>query len=141
MTLDVDHTQLTLARSSVEDPGRQHWTVSNDMRQATCAEVGCVDYQHGWRIRIDALKPSDLAAMRQSGRRHTVVDVAEGETYWQFEAGQPCFRAATHQAPAGRPELFLVGDRGAVRKYDRGDQFAEDCAQHTNEIVAKIQEG
>lgn len=120
---------------------QMHWTVQSEMRSATCAEVGCLDYHTGWRIRIDALKPADLDAMRQSGRRHTVVDVAEGETYWVFEAGQPCFRAATHQAPMDKPEIYAVRDLGTVRRYARGDQWAEDCAIHTTRITDKLQEG
>lgn len=141
MTLDIDRVRHQLAQTSVHTPNQRRWTVSNDMRRATCAEVDCLDYLHGWRIRIDALKPEDLHAMRMSGRHFTELDVAEDEHWWVFEAGQQCFRAPTHQVPVGRPELFLVGDRGSVRTYDRGDQFAEDCAEHTNKIVAKIQEG
>lgn len=120
---------------------RMQWTVHNEMRPATCAETGCLDYRNGWKIRINALSDPDLHAMRVSGRRYTVLDVAEGETYWVFEAGQPCFRASTHQAPVDKPELYLVRDRGDVRRYDRGDQFAEDLATHTNKIVSKIMEG
>lgn len=141
MTLDIDLARHELSLTSVHDRNRQHWTVTNDMRRATCEEIGCLDYRTGWRIRIDALKPEDLAAMRMSGRHFTVLDVSADEHWWLFEAGQQCFKAAAHQAPVGRPELFLVGDRGDVRTYDRGDQFAEDCAVHTTRITDKIMEG
>lgn len=120
---------------------QMHWTVQNEMRQATCAEIGCLAYHQGWRIRVDALDGEDLHAMRVSGRRYRVVDVAEGETYWVFEPGQPCFKASTHQAPVEKPELYLVRDVGGVRRYDRGDQWADDCATHTTKIVRKIREG
>lgn len=116
-------------------PAPTHW------RSATCEEIGCLDYHHGWRIQVDALKSSDLDAMRQSGRHWTVLDVAGDEHWWMFAAGQPCFKASEHKVPVGRPELYVVRDRGDVRRYDRGDQWADDCATHTTKIVDKIKEG
>lgn len=124
---------------------RLHWQVASPLathwRKASCAEVRCIDFEHGWRIRVDALSEKDLHAMRVSGRHWTVLDAGPGETWWVFEAGQPCFRASTHRAPVGRPELYVVRDRGEVKRYDRSDQWADDCATHTTKIVDKIMEG
>lgn len=124
---------------------QMHWTIQSPIathwRSASCAEVGCLDYHHGWRIRVDALPEADLHAMRVSGRRYEVAEVGPGETYWVFEADQSCFKASTHRAAVGRPELYVVRDRGDVRRYDRGDQWANDLASHTTKIVDKIQEG
>lgn len=139
--MDVAGAHLAVAETSVAAPNQQHWTITNDLRPATCPEVGCLDHHHGWRVRVDALSERDLHAMRVSGRRYRVLDVAEGETWWVFEAGQPCFRASRHQVPVGRPELYLVGDRGSVRRYDRADQWVDDCATHTEKIVDRIKEG
>lgn len=139
--INVDRVRHELAQTSVHTPNQQHWTVSNDMRRASCAEVDCDHYLHGWRIRIDALSPKDLHTMRMSGRRFAEVEVSATEHWWEFEPGQTCFRAPAHQVPVGRPELFLVGDRGSVRRFDRADQFASDCAEHTTKIVDKIMEG
>lgn len=139
--MDTAAAHLAVARTSTQQPNQQHWTITNDLRPATCVEVGCLDYHHGWRVRVDALSEADLHAMRTSGRRYHVLDVGEHEHWWVFEPGQPCFRVSTHQAPVGRPELYLVGDRGTVRRYDRADQWVDDCATHTETIVDKLKEG
>lgn len=124
---------------------QMHWTIDSPIathwRRATCEEVDCAKHRTGYRIRVDALAEADLDAIRQSNRPFTVLDVAEGETYWVFPPGTPCFEASLHQVPVGRPELYVVRDRGEVRRYDRADQWAEDCATHTTKIVDKIKEG
>lgn len=130
-----------LARTSMDSPQRDHWTITHELRKATCEEVGCRDYQFGWRIRVDALAEKDLHAMRESKRRYREVNIAEGETWWVFEGGQPCFRAALHKLPVDRPELYLVGGRGDVQRYDRADQWVDDLHDRTSKIVDKIQEG
>jgi hypothetical protein len=63
------------------------------------------------------------------------VQVAEGETWLVFEPGQPCFAAARHTVPNGRPELYVVrgGDwrgnpRRDVRRHARPDDWIDDMA-------------
>jgi hypothetical protein len=119
------------------------------MRQATCEEYGCDHYHQGWRVHVEALTPDLLHAAKASGRRYREEQVAEGQTYLIFEAGQPCFRAATHRLPIGRPPLFLVkgGDwrgnpRGTqTRRYDRPDQWVDDFATHQQTLADQIQKG
>lgn len=83
-------------------PLKTHW------RPATCAEIDCEQYREGWAIQIQGLEPEDLHAIRTSGRHYTVHEVADGETWWVFEPGQPCFAAATHQCRLEREELFVL---------------------------------
>lgn len=119
------------------------------MRQATCEEVGCDHFRQGWRVHVEALTPDLLHAARTSGRRYREEQVAEGHTYLVFEAGQPCFKVSTHQAPIGRPPLFLVkgGDhrgnpRGTpTRRYDRPDQWVDDFATHQSKLADEIAKG
>jgi hypothetical protein len=133
---------------------RLHWQISSPLathwRPATCAEVRCQDFEHGWRINAIALSAKQEADIRAAGLHWTVnLDFVPGETWWFFDAGQPCFRAHRggpltdkhHRLPVGRPELFVVRDGGQVRPYDRADQWADDCATHTMKIVEKIKEG
>jgi hypothetical protein len=137
--------QRDLKTYSIKSPPATHW------RSATCEEVGCIPFHTGWRLRIDVLSEADQHAVKGSGRHYSecVIDVDpdSGEVYtppavfYIFEAGQPCFKASTHRAPTGRPELYVVRERGEVRRYDRGDQWADDCATHTTKIVDKIKEG
>jgi hypothetical protein len=123
--------------------------IETHMRQATCAEVGCDHYHQGWRVHVEALTPDLLDAAKTSGRRYREEHVADGYTYLVFEAGQPCFKAATHRAPIGRPPLFLVRDgdhRGnpygtPTRRYDRPDQWVDDFATHQNKLADEIRKG
>jgi hypothetical protein len=155
MSLDIATAHRDLARTSVEAPGQRHWTITSPLathwKPATCEQVGCIQFHTGWRIRMDTLPEADQHFVRSSGRQWSEcvldVDPDTGETYnppavfYVFEAGQPCFKASQHRLPVGRPELYLVGDRGQVRQYDRDDQWVEDCAEHTTKIVDKIKEG
>ena len=119
------------------------------MRQATCAEYGCDHYRQGWRIRLEALTPDLVHAARTSGRRYREEHIADGETYLVFDAGQPCFKTATHRLPIGRPPLFLVRDgdhrgnprRTETRRYDRPDQWVDDFATHQQTLADEIQKG
>jgi len=153
--MDIAGAQHALSLDSVAAPNQKHWTIASPLathwRAATCEEVGCLDHNNGWRIRIDTLPAEMQHAAKTSGRHWSecVIDVDPdtGErydppaVYFVFEAGQPCFRASTHQVPVGRPELYLVGNRGEVRTYDRSDQWADDCATETDKIVNIIGRG
>lgn len=86
-------------------------------RAASCKEVDCEHYTHGWQLRVEGLPPEMVHLAIHSGRRFERVEVAEGETYLVFEAGQPCFASGTHRVSLDRPEFFLVG-RGDYRTFN-----------------------
>lgn len=115
-------------------------------RRATCAEVGCAHYLKGWRVRIDTLPPELVHAARTSGRRHEELTVAEGETYLVFEAGQPCFKAATHRTNVGRTPLYVVDTpqaNGRVfrRRHTSSDSWGDDLHTHTDAIFGELNQG
>ncbi|MFE7973009.1 hypothetical protein [Streptomyces shenzhenensis] len=122
--------------------------LATHFRQATCAEVGCDHYRQGWRVRVQALTPDLLHAARTSGRKYTEQQIADGETYLVFEAGQACFKASQHRAPVGRPPLYLVGD-GDYRGNPRGTKprqltpghWVEDFAEHQQGLADEIKKG
>jgi hypothetical protein len=123
-------------------PLQTHW------RAATCAEVECENYINGWRIRVESLALEDLHLAKTSGRRYQVAEVAAGETWLVFEAGQPCFASATHKARLERPELFVVrgGDwRGnpTGRKPDllQPAAWLDDFGENQEAIVEEIERG
>lgn len=130
---------------------RKIFSIAAPRRPATCEEVGCLDHHNGFRIRMDVLSEADQYAVKHSGRHYSECVIDEdpdtGEkydppaVYFVFEAGQPCFRASKHDLPAWQRELFVVRDRGSVHRYDRGDQWADDCATHTDKILTVIQRG
>jgi hypothetical protein len=123
--------------------------LSSHFRPATCAEVACPHYLNGWRVRVEALTPDLLHAARNSGRKYTEQQVAEGETWLVFEPGQACFKASQHRARLDRPPLYLVRDgdhrgnpRGTkARLFQRPDQWVDDFATHQQNLADEIQKG
>lgn len=127
----------------ISQPLATHW------RPATCEEVNCPDWQHGWKVRVEGLSAENLHTVRHCGRRFSELPVTEGETWLIFEAGQPCFRVSQHRAPVGRPPLYLVreGDhrgnpRGTkARLHQRADSWRDDFAEHQQTLADAQQRG
>jgi hypothetical protein len=126
----------------VASPLATHW------RPATCEEADCEQYANGWRVRVEGLSPEDLHAIRTSGRQFHSVDVAEGETWLVFEPGQPCFKAAAHKVPLGRPELYVVrgGDwrgnpRHEIKQHQRAEDWVDHFATHQDKLAESIERG
>jgi hypothetical protein len=120
---------------------------STHTRKATCAEVDCPDYLHGWRLRLDGLQPADVHAVRHCGRRYVETHLAEGETWLVFEAGQPCFRSQSHTVQV-RPELYVIrgGDhrgnpRGDRRVMSSAQAWVDDFGEHQEKLADKQKEG
>jgi hypothetical protein len=116
---------------------------------ATCAQVDCPHYLNGWRVRVEGLPPDLLHTAKHSGRKHTEMRIAEGETWLVFEAGQPCFKATEHKRRLDRPEYFLVRD-GDFRGnpfgtkpflHARPDFWVEDFAIHQDKIAERVNRG
>lgn len=129
---------------SVVSPLKTHF------RPASCEEMACPHYMHGWRVRIEGLPPDMLHAARTSGRKWVEQSIAEGETYLVFAAGQPCFRASEHRTRVSdRPPLYVVRD-GDHRGNPRGtkprvhhspDNWLDDFATHQQSIADEIAKG
>lgn len=123
--------------------------ISTHMRRATCEEVGCEHYLNGWRVRVENLTPQMLHDARNSGRKYTEQQIAEGETWLVYPPGQACFKAAEHRAPIGRPPLYLVRDgdhrgnpRGTkARLHQRPGDWVEDFAEHQQALADEIKKG
>jgi hypothetical protein len=123
--------------------------LSSHHRPATCVETDCPDYLNGWRVRVEGLDAALLHAAKTSGRKYTAVQIAVGETWLHFEAGQPCFRAGEHRVRLDRPELFLVRDgdhrgnpRGTkTRMHQRPELWVEDFGEHQQNIADEIEKG
>jgi hypothetical protein len=123
--------------------------ISTHMRPATCPEVGCDQYRNGWRVHVEALTPDLLHAAKAAGRRYREEQLSEGQTYLVFEPGQPCFKAAQHRAPLGRPPLYVVKDgdhrgnpRGTkARVHARAADWVENFAEHQQGLADEIKKG
>lgn len=122
--------------------------ISTHFRAATCAEVDCEAYVNGWQLRVEGLTPDLLYTAKHSGRKFKEVEVAKGETYLIFEAGQFCFAASTHRKSLDRPEFYYTG-RGDFRSFSirKADQFAkpeewvDSFQHHLDKINTEIQRG
>ncbi|MFJ4624225.1 hypothetical protein [Streptomyces sp. NPDC088812] len=123
--------------------------LTSHFRPATCAEVDCPHYLHGWRVRVESLTPDLLHAARNSGRRYTEQPVAAGETWLVFEAGQACFKAREHRTRMDRAPLYVVRDgdhrgnpRGTrARLHQRPENWVEDFAEHQQKLADEIEKG
>ncbi len=126
---------------SISAPLATHW------RPATCAEVACPDYLHGWRIRKEHLDAQLLHAATRSGRRYREVSFAAGETWLVYEAGQVCFKASQHRLPLERPELYLVRDgdwrgnpTGSVQRLTAAS-WTDDFGEHQERLADRFKQG
>jgi hypothetical protein len=114
--------------------------------KATCEEVDCPDWLHGWRVDAALLTPQNWADIRRM-YRWELLDIAAGNQQVVFEAGQACFRASTHQRPTLAEPLYLVkpGHRGAYlgrgRQHTRGIDWVEDFAEHTDKVTTRLARG
>ena len=126
-------------------------------RAATCAEVDCGAYLHGWQTTVD--ESTDLGQgqahyiRKNSGRRFVESRVLSDEgvplTAFRFEAGQRCFRADEHRARLERPEIYLVRDgdwrgnpRGTEpRRHASAADWVDDFANHQETLANRLKEG
>lgn len=124
---------------------------STHFREATCAEMNCPNYMHGWMTEIDEsseLGQSQAYYIRNSSGRHFTENrnVRPGLTVFTFEAGQKCF--STHQTRLEKPEIFLVkgGDwrgnpTGMRRQHANADDWVEDFAEHQDKLATRLNQG
>lgn len=122
-------------------PVQTHW------RRATCAEVGCPPYLHGWATTVLA-DSEDESVIRSSGRKWTRIERLEGGFHrYMFGPGQQCFAAARHRVQLERPGLFVVRDgdwRGNPTGYRRlltADQWVEDFGEHQERLAEGANRG
>lgn len=126
----------------IVSPLSTHW------RPATCAETDCPNYLKGWRLRVEGLPPEMLHAAKTSGRKFTELNVAEGENWLVFEAGQACFRASEHRALLNKQEIYVVRDgdfrgnpTGNVRRHTKAEHWVEDMSENLDQVARKFQQG
>lgn len=108
-----------------------HW------RRATCEEVGCLAFRHGWQLARTGLDDEDMALLAKSKRRWREEQGDDGPVLI-FEAGQPCLAASEHRIQQDRPPLFIARDgdfRGNPRQtepvvFSGADPFADHLHTH-----------
>lgn len=123
--------------------------IETHYRDATCREVDCGNYKHGWKTVLDVSKADHARTANwirlQSGRHYTFTQVGTIVTF-VFQKEQRCF--TPHKVKLEREEFFLVtgGDwRGnplniPVRQH-KPDNWVDDFANHQDKIATRIQRG
>lgn len=124
---------------------------STHHRPATCAEVECEAWAHGWVTAVDErteLGQRQAGYIRtKSGRAYTMSGDADGRTVFTFKPGQSCFRE--HTVRLDRPELYVVreGDhRGNPRGaeplvHKRARDWVDDFATHQERLADRLARG
>ena len=114
---------------------------------ATCEDVDCEHWRHGWETTVD--ESTDLGQgqahyiRREAGRRFAEDRGEDGLTRFTFEAGQECF--GRHRARNGRPERYLVvgGDwrgnpAGERREFSGPEAWTSDFAEHQDKLRRQV---
>ncbi len=126
--------------------------LSTHFRRATCAEVDCPHYVHGWQTTIDErteLGQEQAHYIRNGARRQYTEDrnQAPGLTVFTFEAGQTCFAGDQHHVPLDRPALYVVRDgdwrgnpTGNIARR-RPDEWVDDFAAHQDKLATELEKG
>lgn len=126
-------------------PLETHW------RPATCEEVDCGAWKHGWVTTTDL----DTELGRQQyelithdrERRYTMQRVSLTLVKFVYGPGFPCFARSKHRVPLERPARFIVahGDwRGYLerpRVHSRAADWVEDFAIHADKIKTAVGRG
>lgn len=116
-------------------------------RRASCAEVDCPNYLHGWRTVIDpAAAPAGAQLHYLRGdrtRRHAETTALDGRVVFEFEAGQTCF--GEHWIEMQQLYLVRAGDQttnlGMIRRHTRGDLWVEDFGENQQNIAERRARG
>lgn len=124
--------------------------VSTHFRPATCAEIECPAWAHGWVTYIDE---GDGQGRQQaqyirarSERAFTERREPDGRTAFVFKPGQRCFRSGDHRVPLEREPLFVarVGDwRGTIgdpyqhKGRDPGGDWVNQYMEHIDRLVTQ----
>ncbi|HEX3781717.1 MAG TPA: hypothetical protein VHX38_18800 [Pseudonocardiaceae bacterium] len=124
-------------------PLETHWV------PATCDEVDCEPFLHGWSINVAPLSEQDIATIKQHGYRYQVLAVSAEEILWIFDAGQPCFKSSEHRMETGRPPVFYTrpgdwrGDPTGRRPYvhDSAENWVDDMATHLDRLRTENERG
>lgn len=117
--------------------------LATHFRRATCEDVGCGAFMHGWITRAQTSEQADYI------RRHSGRTFEEREPgVFVFAAGQTCFAADSHRTRLEREEHYIVRDgdwrgnpTGNIRKHTTSDHWVEEFAEHQDFLNAIKERG
>jgi hypothetical protein len=117
-------------------------------REASCHEVECDGYKHGWKTIVPDTSPQALYIRTRSGRAFDTALRPGGLVEFTFYPGQTCFRASEHRISLEREPFYRVlgGDhrgnpRGTAPVQRRASEWVDDFATHQQKIADAIEKG
>ncbi|HUM06357.1 MAG TPA: hypothetical protein VLT90_12910 [Terriglobales bacterium] len=125
-------------------PLATHW------RRATCEEVECSAFLHGWITRVPrGSEQAQYVLSKAHGRTFTeTAGLDSTEHEFLFGPGQTCFGSADHKVPIEREPIYIVRDgdwrgnpTGWRREHKNGDDWVEDFGEHQDVLAARINRG
>jgi hypothetical protein len=118
------------------DPALDFW------RRATCAEVECWGYRHGFELRIDEatqLGQAQAAYLRADTSRRRAREYRNevGLTVFQYAPGQRCTSDSddAHRVPIEREPLYILRDPMRGRRQVGATQWVDVLAEHVDEFA------
>ncbi len=128
-------------------PLSSHW------RAATCEEVSCDAWIHGWVSTFDL--STDLGQRQfefcKNDRERGFSMQRPGLSLVKFvyPPGNRCFRSSEHRLPLDRPARLYVAEgdfRGNPRRiparvHTRAEHWVEDFSEHQDRLATAIQRG
>ena len=115
-------------------PKRQRFRIAMPTKThrdpATCRDVDCIHYLHGWQTVVGLGSPQEVYIRTRSKRSFRVEQTSATILTFVFEAGQRCFRE--HTALNGR-EPFYLHETADGRRVHRAPDFME----HVHEELRK----
>jgi hypothetical protein len=117
-------------------------------RPATCAEIECEPWKHGWACTVTENSPEESLLLQAAAgtvdghmrRYYRPYKDEDGFLRYVFGPGQPCFAASSHRVPLEREPVHLVksGDwratTGEPFVHTRGEHWVEDFGEHQQRI-------
>ena len=100
-------------------------------RPASCRDVDCTHYLHGWQTVVAVGSAQEHFIRKQSGRRFRVEQTSDTILTFTFESGQRCF-GTQHTVQTGRPPFYLH-ETSAGRRVHTPEGFME----HAHEQIEK----
>ena len=107
---------------------------STERREATCREVECNWYLHGWHTIVPIAGPQAEYIRHRSGRRFRETCESPGLATFVFEPGQKCFQ--THKVKMEGYDVLLKDGQE-----QQSDRWLDGLHNLTDEIVKKVKEG
>lgn len=121
--------------------------VATHFRPATCAEVRCERYEHGWSSTFEANGWEAHYVRRESGRKYTEESLPGGLTRFSFEPGQRCFASADHKLRVDRPEIYIAragdwrGTDGDAYKHSGSADWMDEFAAYQDRLARAVERG